>query len=208
MKINNILDNFNLIKDKEIAKLEEINFKYPFFQTSQILLSKGLLNINSIRYDEQIKKAAAYSRVRKKLFLLIISKEKNKKVRNNDSNLYETSLNFQENDKHSFSQWLSLAKVKKIRNYSSEDKIITNFIEHENEHEVKIKKNKEFFKPTTAAKKSLHHNINIITPTLAEVYFKQGHFDRAISAYEKLILKYPQKSTFFAEKIELIKNQK
>ena len=30
MKINNILKNFDLIKDKEIAELEEINFKYPF----------------------------------------------------------------------------------------------------------------------------------------------------------------------------------
>ena len=31
MKIDNILKNFDLIEDKEIAKLEEINFKYPFF---------------------------------------------------------------------------------------------------------------------------------------------------------------------------------
>lgn len=206
MKINNILKNFDLIKDKEIAKLEEINFKYPFFQTSQILLSKGLLNIKSIRYDEQIKKAAAYSRNRKKLFLLIMSKEKNNNVKNNDVASNETPLKFEENDTHSFSQWLSLSKVKKIRNNSSEDKIINNFIEHE--HEIKIKKNEEFFKPTTAAKKSLQHNNNLITPTLAEVYLKQGHFDKAISAYEKLILKYPQKSTFFAEKIKLIKNQK
>ena len=83
---------------------------------------------------------------------------------------------------------------------------INNFIEHE--HEIKIKTNEEFFKPTTAAKKSLHQNNNLITPTLAEVYLKQGHFDKAIKAYEKLILKYPQKSTFFAEKIKLIKNQK
>ena len=76
MKIDNILKNFDLIEDKEIAKLEEINFKYPFFQTGQILLSKGLLNINSIRYDEQIKKAAAYSRNRKKLFHLSLVKKK------------------------------------------------------------------------------------------------------------------------------------
>ena len=206
MKINNILKNFDLIKDKEIAKLEEINFKYPFFQTSQILLSKGLLNIKSIRYDEQIKKAAAYSRNRKKLFLLIKSKERNNNVKNNDTILNETPLNFEENDTHSFSQWLSLTKIKKIRNYSSEDKLINNFIDHE--HEIKIKKHEEFFKPTTAAKKSVQHNNNLITPTLAEVYLKQGHFDQAISAYEKLILKYPQKSTFFAEKIKLIKNQK
>ena len=206
MKINNILKNFDLIKDKEIAKLEEINFKYPFFQTSQILLSKGLLNIKSIRYDEQIKKAAAYSRNRKKLFLLIMSKEKNNNVKNNDAILNETPLTFEENDTHSFSQWLSLTKIKKIRNYSSEDKLINNFIDHE--HEIKIKKHEEFFKPTTAAKKSVQHNNNLITPTLAEVYLKQGHFDQAKSAYEKLILKYPQKSTFFAEKIKLIKNQK
>ena len=205
MKINNILKNFDLIKDKEIAKLEDINFKYPFFQTSQILLSKGLLNINSIKYDEQIKKAAAYSRNRKKLFLLIMRKEKNNNVKNNDAILNEKPLTFEENDKHSFSQWLSLAEVKKIRNYSTEDKIINNFIEHE--HKIEIKKNKEFFKPTLAAKKSLEKNNNLITPTLAEVYLKQGHFDKAILAYEKLILKYPQKSTYFAEKIKLIKNK-
>ena len=69
-----------------------------------------------------------------------------------------------------------IIKNKKIRNYSSEDKIINNFIEHE--HEIKIKKNEEFFKPTTAAKKSVQHNNNLITPTLAEVYLKQGHFDQ------------------------------
>lgn len=206
MKINNILKNVDLIMDKEIALLEEINFKYPFFQTSQILLSKGLLNINSIRYDEQIKKAAIYARSRKKLFFLISTKEKNTTIKNNDSNLYKKPLKFEENDTHSFSQWLSLSHVKKIRNYNSEDEIITSFIK--SEHEIKLKKNEEFFQPSTAAKKSLHQNNNLITPTLAEVYLKQGHFDKAISAYEKLILKYPQKSTFFAEKIKLIKNKK
>jgi len=206
MKINNILKNVDLIMDKEIAELEEINFKYPFFQTSQILLSKGLLNIDSIRYDEQIKKASVYARSRKKLFFLISIKEINTSVKNKDSNLYKKPLKFEENDTHSFSQWLSLSQVKKIRNYNSQDKIITHFIE--SEHEIKIKKNEEFFQPSTAAKKSLYQNNNLITPTLAEVYLKQGHFDKAISAYEKLILKYPQKSTFFAEKIKLIKNKK
>lgn len=206
MKINDILKNVDFIMDKEIAVLEEINFKYPFFQTSQILLSKGLLNINSIRYDEQIKKAAVYARSRKKLFFLISAKEKNIGIKNNDTNLNKKPLKFEDNDTHSFSQWLSLSHVKKIRNYNSQDKIITNFIQ--SEHEIKLKKNEEFFQPSTAAKKSLNQNNNLITPTLAEVYLKQGHFDKAISAYEKLILKYPQKSTFFAEKIKLIKNKK
>ena len=137
-----------------------------------------------------------------------MSKEKNNEVKNNDTKFNETPLTFEENDTHSFSQWLSLVKVKKVRNFNSEDKIINNFIKHEHDNKIRIKKNEEFFKPTIAAKKSLQKNDNLITPTLAEVYLKQGHFNKAILAYEKLILKYPQKNTFFAEKIKLIKNQK
>ena len=66
-----------------------------------------------------------------------MSKEKNNKVKNNDTKINETPLSFEENDTHSFSQWL-LAKVKKIRSYNSEEKIINNFIKHE--HEIRVKK--------------------------------------------------------------------
>ena len=73
---------------------------------------------------------------------------------------------------------------------------------------IDVKKSKEtFFKPTIAAKKSLIQNDDLITPTLAEVYFKQEYYEKAIEAYEKLILKYPEKSIFFANQIKLIKKE-
>ena len=65
---------------------------------------------------------------------------------------------------------------------------------------LELKKIEEFFKPSTAAKKSLQHNNNLITPTLAEVYLKQGHFDKAISAYEKLIFEISTKKYFLCRK--------
>lgn len=36
---------------------------------------------------------------------------------------------------------------------------------------------------------------------------KQGKIDKAIDIYEKLILKYPQKKAYFAEKIENLKSK-
>lgn len=46
---------------------------------------------------------------------------------------------------------------------------------------------------------------SLVTETLAKVYVKQKHYDKAIKAYEILRLKYPEKSGFFADRIFEIK---
>lgn len=48
----------------------------------------------------------------------------------------------------------------------------------------------------------LEENDEIVTETLAEIFEQQGHYSKAIEAYRKLILKYPEKSTYFASRIE------
>ncbi|MGC6478846.1 MAG: hypothetical protein ACON42_00540 [Flavobacteriaceae bacterium] len=58
---------------------------------------------------------------------------------------------------------------------------------------------------------SLQNNFDsqeLMTETLAKVFVKQQKYDQAMSAYRVLSLKYPEKSTLFADQIKKIKRLK
>ncbi|MEZ4937216.1 MAG: hypothetical protein R2799_06440 [Crocinitomicaceae bacterium] len=149
-----------------------------------------------------------------------VSKKKLKKTSSDLKKEFQeeqTSSSFQEpvrievNEKTemTFLDWLKANKNsqspkeerQKKANVIQRDVLIEKFIEDE----PRISKSKkEFFSPTKNAKKSLQDDMEIVSETLADLHVYQGSYAKAKKLYEKLILKFPEKKSLFAKKLEEI----
>ncbi len=135
-------------------------------------------------------------------------------------------LPFTKKEKHSFSEWLQLAKVKTIERESkapeNEGPAIEEDVDFPMEKDVLKKKKFELIDkfiennpkisptPKTTTKVDIKESIKIdkselMTETLAKVYLEQKKYKKAIQAYKILSLKYPEKSSFFADRIKAAK---
>jgi tetratricopeptide (TPR) repeat protein len=126
-------------------------------------------------------------------------------------------LHFLQREQHSFQEWLQLSRSKPIeRENTPEDNDLIDLVEEEKrkktelidkfiETSPKISAVKHGTTSTVSFDINANDNSNLMTETLARVYLEQKKYQKAIQAYEILILKYPEKSSFFADRISDIK---
>jgi tetratricopeptide (TPR) repeat protein len=132
-------------------------------------------------------------------------------------------LEFSSGEKHSFQEWLQLstfkpiqreetpiesektANTEEISEIDSEKKKKLEIIDRFIEANPKISPVKNTTPISLISERNSQDNSYLMTETLAKVYLEQKKYQKAIQAYEILILKYPEKSHFFADRILDIK---
>lgn len=322
MNVNDLsylLNNPQNIRSRQTVELEAVLHQFPYFQAARAIHLKGLYDENSYRYNQELKKTAAYTTDRSILFEFITSKnftaiqqaffeEKEAAIHDIIVNQYkviipeedkitipevdpleqsirssikeaeveieipetessvteqpkvETALEqsirssirvaepepvaevvlpepepiieeavtieaatekleigkpleFSKEEKHSFQEWLQLAKFSPIdrekpadlEEIDPEKKKKLDLIDKFIETNPKITPVKNTPSAPVNIEKSSQDTSYLMTETLAKVYLEQKKYQKAIQAYEILILKYPEKSHFFADRISDIK---
>jgi len=106
--------------------------------------------------------------------------------------------------KLSYLEWLKQVNTVK----KQENKEIFDAIDKFLQERPKIVPKRENAAETPAIiEKSIEEKQSLMTETLADLYVKQKKYDKAIQAFKILSLKYPKKSSYFANRIKELKQK-
>jgi tetratricopeptide (TPR) repeat protein len=179
--------NTTIKSSKEITKPKALQNK----KGEEIKSKAGLIKEVKERLDEveQEKRKTKERRGKVKEEELKASEEKGKEK-------VETSRKIQTKEK-------SKAKAKPIDRGSSID-IVEKFIK--TKPNINRPDDKEYNEEIKLANKSLNEDYDLVSETMAKLFVKQGHKEKAIKIYKKLILIYPEKNTYFAARISELNN--
>ncbi len=122
-------------------------------------------------------------------------------------------LEFDRSEKHSFNEWLQLTSLQPIERETTTKPTTERAQDKSNTFDIidEFLRAKPKIKPDGSNDKldiataSISENEELMTETLARVYLEQKKYEKAIKAFKILSLKYPEKSSFFADRIKAVK---
>ncbi len=196
------------LDENTLNEIKELMADFPLFPTLRMLYLRNLKNINSYKYERDLEKHSVLIPDRSMLFRML---HENRPIKEEPFELLTFDLDHSRietiaSEIQYSNEWQLLPPVSTDQYQKNEDhknKIIDQFIEKKASLRP-IKPGQEP-EPIDRSGKSSELDDELITDTLAKIYMAQGFYSRALEAYQKLSLKFPEKNSYFAAQIEEIK---
>lgn len=203
------------LNQETLPVLKELTGQYPAFEAAWMLYLKNLRILKDSAFDQELINGAIRIHNRRKLYLFLNEKSETgglavpepgetKKTEDMEPfNLIfpaEYQLDAPEIEEESMGELARSIQKKSPKKHS----LIEKFLEAQ--PKMPQIKDQESDSPMDSQMPKEVESDEFVTETLASIYAQQGYYKRAIQIFEKLSLKYPEKSTYFAAQIEKIKS--
>ena len=216
---------------QSISNLQELVRRYPYYHTARILLLQALFKQHSPAFDKELKKSSSLIPNRTTLFNQIerrnyLADEERRKHNSDDeeqkadktdevidtflSNSQQTSTPSRKvavdatQDYISYLMQTNPDEEEILADETGDLEVIDDFLKNKNKRFVirdDADVNSDESQPEDEQKA---HNNEILTETLAQIYIKQGKFEKAIEIIGRLSLIYPKKNRYFADQIRFL----
>jgi predicted Zn-dependent protease len=183
--------------EKALLTVKKIIKEYPFFMAARVLELDILKTTNQKGYKHALRACALQTTQRNILYQHLENLAQS--VENDQQQITVPN----ENNLHSFLQWLELIDDKTSDRTPSKFDWIDDFLAQN----AKINPTKNTATIKDLSKENPLSKNEIMTETLAHLYWKQKKYDEAKKAFKILSLKYPEKSSLFADHIKQIKSE-
>ena len=193
-----ILKNPHKISESEAVFIDELVSEFPYFQAARAVQLKNHKNLESFQFEKILNETAIHTADRGILFDFI---EQNFLFENTSKKNPKDEKYLKKTKSKTFVNWLEHVNLIPI-DRSNESLTVEKFISKKPKLSFKDIEQQIIQEKNESQEKN---NELLVTETLAQLYVEQENYDKAIQTYKILILKFPEKNSYFASAIKKIK---
>jgi hypothetical protein len=196
-----LMNRPRLLDSQTLVQTGQLLEKFPYCQCLLMLYLKNLHKIDTEGFKPFLENNAALVPDRAKLFRLIHGIDDQPLIPHEVFSVFSLEQLEENADKDEMKKSFSVEK-----DYLSKDEMPHRTFDPKTSVTYQYDDDSEDPAEIDEPGENLYNDMDFITETLAEVFVSKRNFVDAIKTYEKLCLKYPEKNSYFAARIEKLKN--